>query len=500
MPIAKKQPLKPLTIYQSPVRLLVVTFFSVFAAEVFIMFFLSFLQPISIRMWAFLDAILLILLLSPALYFFGFRPLILHVNERKRAEKAIEQLRRQNELIMEAAGEGIFGLDLEGRVIFVNPAAARRLGYEVEELVGEVHHSKVHHLKPDRTPYPTEECLITAAYKDGLVHRGEDEVFWKKDGTSIPIEYVSTPIREGEKLIGAVVVFKDITERKQAEEEAQALKQQMEFILGVTKTGLDIIDSDFNIRFIDTEWQKVYGDPTGRKCYEYFMGRSEVCPGCGIPKALETKTFTVTEEVLVKEGNRPIQVTTLPFQNKEGEWLVAEVNVDITERKRMEEKLLYLSTHDVLTGLYNRTHFDEEMAKLERGRQFPLSILMVDVDELKTVNDKQGHAAGDELLRRTAQVLGAAVRVEDVVARIGGDEFAALLIGADVSAAEKCLMRVKKSLEIHNSNYNGLSLSLSLGIATGSKGCLLTKVMQEADAYMYQEKRLRVDKAYRNTS
>jgi len=500
MHIAKKHPLKQLTIYKSPVRLLVVTFFSVFAAEAFIMFLLYFLQPISIGKWPFLDAILLIILLSPALCFFGFRPLILHINERKRVEKAIERLRRQNELIMEAAGEGIFGLDLEGRVIFVNPAAARMLGYEVEELVGEVHHGKVHHLKPDRTLYPTKECLISAAYKDGLVHRGQDEVFWKKDGTSIPIEYVSTPIREGEKLIGAVVVFNDITERKQAEEEAQSLKQQMEFILGATKTGLDIIDSDFNIRFIDTEWQKVYGDPTGRKCYEYFMGQSEVCPGCGIPKALETKTFTVTEEVLVKEGNRPIQVTTLPFQNKEGEWLVAEVNVDITERKRMEEKLLYLSTHDVLTGLYNRTHFDEEMAKLERGRQFPVSILMVDVDGLKTVNDNQGHAAGDELLLRTAQVLGASVRVEDVVARIGGDEFAVLLTGADVSAAEKALMRVRKSLEIHNSNYSGLSLSLSLGIATGSKGCSLTKVLKEADAYMYQEKLLRVNKAYRNTS
>jgi PAS domain S-box-containing protein len=117
------------------------------------------------------------------------------------------------------------------------------------------------------------------------------------------------------------------------------LKQQIEFILGATKTGLDIIDSDFNIRYIDSEWQKIYGDPAGKKCYEYFMGRSEMCPGCGIPKALETKTVTVTEEILVKEGNRPIQVTSIPFQNDKGEWLLAEVNVDITERKKAEEIL-----------------------------------------------------------------------------------------------------------------------------------------------------------------
>ena len=126
---------------------------------------------------------------------------------------------------------------------------------------------------------------------------------------------------------------------KSADEEITALKQEMEFILGVTKTGLDIIDSQFNIRYIDPEWAKVYGDPTEKKCYGYFMDRSEVCPGCGIPIALKTKRIAVTEETLVREGNRPIQVTTIPFQDGDGEWLVAEVNVDISERKRTEEAL-----------------------------------------------------------------------------------------------------------------------------------------------------------------
>ena len=129
------------------------------------------------------------------------------------------------------------------------------------------------------------------------------------------------------------------SERKQSEEMLRRTKQQMEFILGATKTGLDIIDSDSNIVYIDPEWQKVYGNPVGKKCYKYFMGRNTACPDCGVVKALRTKKPFVNEEVLVKEGNRPIQVTTIPFQNEKGEWLVAEVNVDITERKKAEKEL-----------------------------------------------------------------------------------------------------------------------------------------------------------------
>jgi len=130
-----------------------------------------------------------------------------------------------------------------------------------------------------------------------------------------------------------------LSERNKTENELRSLKQQIEFILGATKIHLDIIDSNFNIRYIDPGWQKIYGEPIGKKCYEYFMGTKQVCPGCGIVKALETKTVSVTEEILPKENNRLIQVTTMPYQDEKGEWLVAEANVDITERKQIEEAL-----------------------------------------------------------------------------------------------------------------------------------------------------------------
>jgi PAS domain S-box-containing protein len=123
------------------------------------------------------------------------------------------------------------------------------------------------------------------------------------------------------------------------------LNKQMEFILETTKTGLDIIDSQYNIVYIDPGWKKVYGEVKGRKCYQYFTGSNSVCPDCGVTRALITKRRVVTEESLAKEGNRPIQVITIPYQDERGNWLVAEVNIDITERKRQEEELKRYKDH-----------------------------------------------------------------------------------------------------------------------------------------------------------
>ncbi len=119
----------------------------------------------------------------------------------------------------------------------------------------------------------------------------------------------------------------------------QTLQRQIEFILGATKTGLDIIDAQYNLRYVDPAWAKTYGDWAGRRCHEYFMALGEPCPGCGIPEALRTRRIVVNEETLPRENDRRVQVTTIPFQDDGGEWLVAEVSADITELARRAEEL-----------------------------------------------------------------------------------------------------------------------------------------------------------------
>jgi len=182
------------------------------------------------------------------------------ITERKQAESALERLRRQNELILNSAGEGIYGVDLQGNTTFANPAAARMTGWIVEELIGKPQHAILHHTKPDGSHYPGHECPIYAAFKDGVVHHVDTEVFWRKDGTSFPVDYVSTPIREGGELVGAVVVFKDITERKRAEE---ALRQSEERYRNLVQQSKDAI------LIISWENKVIFGNPACREIFGF---------------------------------------------------------------------------------------------------------------------------------------------------------------------------------------------------------------------------------------
>ncbi|MAT44064.1 MAG: hypothetical protein CL609_17150 [Anaerolineaceae bacterium] len=162
--------------------------------------------------------------------------------------------------------------------------------------------------------------------------------------------------------------------------------------------------------------------------------------------------------------------------------------IDITERRKSESKLTYLSTHDALTGLYNRSFFNEEMARLENEELYPISIIIADVDDLKKTNDYFGHAVGDVLLYRTAQALMSSFRVEDVVARIGGDEFAVLLPRTSEVTAQNAIYRFKEIIQGLNSNSNDIPIRLSIGVSTIQPNGSLKKGFILADENMYLDK------------
>ena len=146
----------------------------------------------------------------------------------RKTDQMFRDMERGNKLILDAAGEGIYGVNKLGETTFVNPAAERMLGWNADEIVGKIAHDVMHHTHADGCDYPAEECPICAAFKDGEVHEIRDEVFWRKDGSSFPVEYTSTPIQDDEKLVGAVVVFRDISRRKEQEQKLRSALEEVE--------------------------------------------------------------------------------------------------------------------------------------------------------------------------------------------------------------------------------------------------------------------------------
>jgi len=185
----------------------------------------------------------------------------------------------------------------------------------------------------------------------------------------------------------------------------------------------------------------------------------------------------------------PLDISLSPVSTSAGRYIVS-VARDVTERRAMEQQLRELSFRDALTGLYSRTYFAIEVERLEASRLYPVTCFVCDVDYLKDVNDNQGHAAGDELLKRAANLVRGCFRAEDVVARIGGDEFAAIVPSMDEELAEAASRRLRDALEAARvaSTSGAPPLSISFGSAT-VREAPLQRAIERADAAMYTAKR-----------
>lgn len=173
------------------------------------------------------------------------------------------------------------------------------------------------------------------------------------------------------------------------------------------------------------------------------------------------------------------------FDSKKNVVLVICISKEITERKMLEKELIHLSNYDALTGLFNRHYFEIEMERIQVSQLYPVSIIISDMNRLKQINDKYGHAAGDNAIQKVSMVLQDSIRDNDVAARIGGDEFAILLTNTSEETVAEIVKRIRTN--IHTLD-DGL-LHLSIGAATGDEGASLVDIFRQADQMMYQNKR-----------
>ena len=193
---------------------------------------------------------------------------MLDVTDRREAEAALLRLSRQTNMILDSAGDGIFGLDSQGSPTFVNRAAARMLGYETEEVIGRNGHKLWHHTKPDGTPNRQEDCYILAVLNDGVTRHGSSDIFWRKDGSSFPVEYISTPIREGDRIVGAVVTFRDITARQRAERAQKQAEERFRSIFENAVEGIYQSTPDGRFISVNPAMARIFGYASAEEMVE----------------------------------------------------------------------------------------------------------------------------------------------------------------------------------------------------------------------------------------
>lgn len=224
----------------------------------------------------------------------------------------------------------------------------------------------------------------------------------------------------------------------------------------------------------------------GRKIWDVFSQEEADKRFAAVRWVFENGQVRVIEvRVPRPDGDRFYITTVKPILGEGGEVLsVICISKDITDRKRMEEELRHLSTYDLLSGLYNRNFFETEVARIQNSRLFPVSVVMIDLNHLKTVNDRYGHAVGDEMIRKAARVIKESFRAEEIIARFGGDEFVVLLPETGETGAREAVARLRANVERQGDPL----LSLAVGWASGDKGCSLQELMRLADDRMYQQK------------
>jgi diguanylate cyclase (GGDEF)-like protein/PAS domain S-box-containing protein len=425
------------------------------------------------------------------------RELESEIDERKRTEMRLEQVNHYNRLILDSAGDGIYGVDRAGITTFVNPRAAEMLGWNESDLIGESIHDIAHHTHQDGRHYPKHECPTRSAINDGNIHTINDEVFWRRDGTKFPVEYTSTPIIENGEVVGAVVVFKNITERKEAEDRLRLTATVFEN----TTEGIMISDKDNRIITVNDAFTRVTG---------YSMDEIQgASPGILNSGRHDQEFYQEIWSALSVDGqwcgeiwNRrksgeiyPEWLNINTVTDKQGEvCYYVGVFSDITAIKQSEQRLEYLAHHDPLTELPNRLLFEDRLGhalSTAHRQQTNVALLFLDLDRFKIINDTMGHQAGDALLQSVSKRLEQCLREDDTVARLGGDEFTVVLENiADPDEVATVAQKIQEALttpvDLQGQQvYITTSIGISIYPDDGNDG---QELIKNADTAMYRAK------------
>ncbi len=366
-----------------------------------------------------------------------------------------EQILHRYELILTSAGEGIYGLDHEGKGTFVNPAAIAMTGWTKEDVIGQPVHAQHHHSKINGDDYPQHECPIYAALKDGEVHHVTNEVFWRKDGSYFSVHYTSTPIWENGVIVGAVVVFQDVSKIKQAEHSMARLQRQNELLLASAGEGICGFDCEGNMTFINPTATSLLAWPdqdlTGQSIHDIFgINEPNAAKYCPVQNIIQgKKRYQASDKLFWRHDGSSFSVdfvSTPILEDKKVQGVVL-VFRDITERKLAEQKLK--SALSEIKQLQNRLQAEniylQEQVNLKHnfadilGQSQPLKAVLHQVEQAAptetTVLIQGETGTGKELIARALHNLS--LRKERTLVKVNCAALPSTLIESELFGHEK---------------------------------------------------------------
>ncbi|MEW6624422.1 MAG: PAS domain S-box protein [Bacillota bacterium] len=415
------------------------------------------------------------------------------ITARKKMEEKLIYQKKHYEALFNNTTEAIVYFDTSKNIYDVNKQFTSLFGYELDEIKGKSLNLVVDPTQRENN-YHDEEVL-----EQGKTINFE-AVRYRKNNKQIDVLVKCAPVIIDGKIVGGYAMYSDITNRKQNEEALQESEEKFRSIVENVNDVIATINKKGEFQYVSPNVKEICGydvdDVQGRPIM-LFIHQDDIYG-----------TMDKLNEVFVT-GQKQASIE-YRFRHRDGRWRWFKTNAaplrddlgnikytvgvfrDITSQKEVEEKLKYLSFHDQLTGIYNRAYFENEMKRLEGSREYPITIICADVDGLKLVNDTMGHQYGDELLKACARVLKEPLRKADILAHIGGDEFAVILPRTDNETGKKVLKRIREAVNIYNSKNPKVFLSFSLGMATTSSAeQSLADVFSDADDDMYKDKLIR---------
>ncbi|SNT09415.1 PAS domain S-box-containing protein/diguanylate cyclase (GGDEF) domain-containing protein [Anaerovirgula multivorans] len=393
------------------------------------------------------------------------------------------------ELLFRHLPDAIIQFDAEERIVDVNSKFTELFGYTFDEIKGR----RIDELF-SKNQNISDSVIKSILQGESLF--SETVVKDRENGKLIYILFRGIPIVIDNVITGGFGIYLDVTESRRKEEK---VKQQQKILFSLFNDSPDAIvylDRKGNVININNQFTKIFGytlkECKGKNLDNLIANEKYINEARHISeRAIENKIVDLETYRLSKDGK------IIPVVVRGGSTIVDNeiigfygIYTDITERKKAEEKIRYLSFHDKLTGLYNRAYFEEELERIDKSRQLPISIIIGDVNGLKLINDIFGHHQGDILLQKIAFVLQKACRKEDSIARWGGDEFAILLPNTSEENVKEICQRITYMCSQEKSDP--MSISISLGSATKKNANeSFFKVIKWAEEKMYRNKFLK---------